>query len=88
MLIHPWDSVEDWRTLVRGNDFGQLFTAGHVDGCRASVARIRIEPVKAKQKYGGNKSDDQRRDIADRLAARNVPGDTAVLRHLPRDGKS
>ncbi|QIX27539.1 FMN-binding negative transcriptional regulator [Nocardioides sp. JQ2195] len=32
MLIHPWDSVEDWRGLVPGNDFGQLVTVGEVDG--------------------------------------------------------
>ncbi|KQY54196.1 FMN-binding negative transcriptional regulator [Nocardioides sp. Root140] len=32
MLIHPWDSVDDWHRLVPGNDFGQLVTAGHVDG--------------------------------------------------------
>ena len=32
MLIHPWDAVEDWRPLLEGQDFGQLVTAGHVDG--------------------------------------------------------
>lgn len=32
MLIHPWDSVTDWRSLLDGHDFGQLVTAGHVDG--------------------------------------------------------
>lgn len=32
MLIHPWDSVDDWRQLVPGNDFGQLVTVGEVDG--------------------------------------------------------
>ena len=32
MLIHPWDSVADWRSLLDGHDFGQLVTAGHVDG--------------------------------------------------------
>jgi transcriptional regulator len=32
MLIHPWDSVADWRSLLEGHDFGQLVTAGHVDG--------------------------------------------------------
>lgn len=32
MLIHPWDSVEEWRDLVPGNDFGQLVTVGEVDG--------------------------------------------------------
>lgn len=32
MLIHPWDSVENWRALVPGNDFGQLITTGEVEG--------------------------------------------------------
>jgi transcriptional regulator len=32
MLIQPWDSVADWRILLEGQDFGQLVTAGHVDG--------------------------------------------------------
>lgn len=32
MLIHPWDSVSDWRPLLAGQEFGQLVTAGHVDG--------------------------------------------------------
>lgn len=32
MLIHPWDSVDDWRRLVPGNDFGQLITVGETDG--------------------------------------------------------
>lgn len=34
MLIHPWDeaSREEWRGFLGGVDFGQLVTAGHVDG--------------------------------------------------------
>lgn len=32
MLIHPWDSVRDWRALLPSNDFGQLITVGQVDG--------------------------------------------------------
>lgn len=201
MLIHPWDAVEDWRALVPDWDFGQLVTAGHVDGWPVIVpthfviegdevllhlarpnpiwaaleadprvvmaltgdyvyvdssmnadagqapdlgvptsyytalqlqgsatvvddpdekamilarqlshfepadstrlppsttiesdrrqlpairgVRIRIEHVRAKQKYGGNKPDDQRRAIAARLRTRNAPGDTLALRHLP-----
>ena len=34
MLIHPWDeaSREEWQGLLAGTDFGQLVTAGHVEG--------------------------------------------------------
>lgn len=45
--------------------------------------RLSIESVRAKQKYGGNKSPDQRKDIAGHLAERDGPGDAAARRHLP-----
>jgi transcriptional regulator len=34
MLIHPWDEAtrDEWRELLARTDFGQLVTAGHVDG--------------------------------------------------------
>ena len=34
MLIHPWDEAtrDEWRRVLAGVDFGQLVTAGHVDG--------------------------------------------------------
>lgn len=34
MLIHPWDEAtrEQWRAFLATADFGQLVTAGHVDG--------------------------------------------------------
>jgi transcriptional regulator len=34
MLIHPWDRAErgEWRSVLAAADFGQLVTAGHVDG--------------------------------------------------------
>ncbi len=34
MLIHPWDAAtrEEWQGFLAGADFGQLVTAGHVDG--------------------------------------------------------
>jgi transcriptional regulator len=34
MLIHPWDEAtrEEWQGYLAGVDFGQLVTAGHVDG--------------------------------------------------------
>lgn len=200
MLIHPWDSVEDWRPMLLGHDFGQLITSGHVDGWpvvvpthfvldgddvllhlarpnpvwkaleaddrvvlaligewayvdasmnadpgvdpslgvptsyysalqllgRAEVIddpaekaallakqlahfepedstrrtpsietesdrrqlpgirglRIRVDRVRAKQKYGGNKSAQQRLEIADRLANRDAPGDRAARARL------
>lgn len=34
MLIHPWDEAtrDEWRSVLDAVDFGQLVTAGHVDG--------------------------------------------------------
>ena len=34
MLIHPWDAAtrEEWAAVLAAHDFGQLVTAGHVDG--------------------------------------------------------
>lgn len=34
MLIHPWDEAtrEEWQAFLMRADFGQLVTAGHVDG--------------------------------------------------------
>lgn len=34
MLIHPWDAAgrDEWSAVLRDHDFGQLVTAGHVDG--------------------------------------------------------
>jgi transcriptional regulator len=34
MLIHPWDEAtrEEWQGVLARADFGQLVTAGHVDG--------------------------------------------------------
>lgn len=34
MLIHPWDEAtrEEWQGFLADADFGQLVTAGHVDG--------------------------------------------------------
>jgi transcriptional regulator len=34
MLIHPWDEAtrEEWLGVLAQTDFGQLITAGHVDG--------------------------------------------------------
>lgn len=46
--------------------------------------RFRIESVRAKQKYGGNKPPDQRRAIAERLDHRAAPGDAAARAHLLR----
>lgn len=205
MLIHPWDSVEDWHALLPTRDFGQLVTAAQVDGWPVIVPthfivegdevllhlarpnpvwkaidkdprvvlaltgdyvyvdasmntdpgedpelgvptsyytalqlhgtatviddpeekagilarqlahfepadstrvmpdisiesdrrvlpgirglRIRIEHVRAKQKYGGNKPEAQRREIAARLARRGGPGDAAAVQHMPRAGE-
>ena len=34
MLIHPWDeaSQDEWHEVLRHHDFGQLISAGRVDG--------------------------------------------------------
>jgi transcriptional regulator len=34
MLVHPWDVAtrDEWREVLRTHAFGQLVTAGHVDG--------------------------------------------------------
>ncbi len=205
MLIHPWDQAtrEEWQGVLAAADFGQLITAGHVDGypvvvpthflydgdatvllhlarpnpvwkaldadphvvlaltgdytyveaewntepgsdptygvptsyytavqllCRAEVVddpaekaeilaaqlghfepadstratptpdnesdrrqlpgirglRLTIESVRAKMKYGGNKSAGHRQEIAERLAVRDGPMDSAARGHLLR----
>ena len=205
MLIHPWDEAtrEEWQRVLATADFGQLITAGHVDGfpvvvpthflydgdstvllhlarpnpvwkaldtdphvvlaltgdytyveaewnaepetdpaygvptsyytavqllCRATVVddpdekaailavqlarfepagstrvrpstavesdrrqlpgiralRLHVEAVRAKMKYGGNKTPEHRTEIADRLAQRDAPGDRAARDHLLR----
>jgi len=205
MLIHPWDEAtrEEWRGVLATADFGQLVTAGHVDGypvvvpthfvydgdatvllhlarpnpvwraldadphvvlaltgdwayveaawnadpgtdpslgvptsyytgvqllCRAEVVddpdekaailatqlahfeppgstrvtpgtdvesdrrklpgirglRLHVESVRAKMKYGGNKTVEHRAGIADRLADRDGPGDRTARAHLLR----
>jgi transcriptional regulator len=48
--------------------------------------RLRIEAVRAKQKYGGNKDLDHRLAIAEHLAERGAPGDAAAREHLLRRG--
>ena len=44
--------------------------------------RLDIDEVRAKFKYGGNKPPELRREIADRLAERDAPGDAAARRRL------
>jgi transcriptional regulator len=46
--------------------------------------RLTIRAVTGKFKYGGNVDDAHRRAIAERLAARNRPGDGAAREHLER----
>jgi transcriptional regulator len=46
--------------------------------------RLQIEGVRAKMKYGGNKSSEQRHEIADHLAERRGPLDAAARSHLLR----
>jgi transcriptional regulator len=51
--------------------------------------RLHLESVRAKQKYGGNKTVAHRQDIADRLANRAGPRDAAareqLIRRTPRE---
>ena len=53
-----------------------------LDGIRGM--RISVREVVGKFKYGGNVDEAHRRAVADRLAARNGPGDEAARRHLTR----
>ena len=46
--------------------------------------RLHVEAVRAKMKYGGNKTPEHRSDIAERLALRDAPGDRAARDHLLR----
>jgi transcriptional regulator len=46
--------------------------------------RRSVREVLAKFKYGGNADDAHRRKVAENLADRDGPGDTAALRHLLR----
>lgn len=51
-----------------------------VSGIRA--IRLHVEEVRAKQKYGGNKTPEHRRQIAAQLADRNAPGDQTARAQL------
>jgi transcriptional regulator len=46
--------------------------------------RLHVESVRAKMKYGGNKTAQHRAEIADRLAQRDGPLDAAARQHLLR----
>ena len=46
--------------------------------------RLHVEGVRAKMKYGGNKTPEHRREIADHLAERDGPMDAAARQHLLR----
>ncbi len=46
--------------------------------------RIAVDDVQAKFKYGGNVDVDHRRQVGDRLAGRDGPGDAAARAHLLR----
>lgn len=47
--------------------------------------RLHIESVRAKAKYGGNKTAAHREEIAEHLADRGGPGDEAARTHVRRD---
>lgn len=44
--------------------------------------RLHVQDVLAKQKYGGNRSPEHRRAIADRLTGRGGPGDAGSVRQM------
>jgi transcriptional regulator len=48
--------------------------------------RLHVEAVRAKLKYGGNKTPERRAEIAEHLAARGGPGDEPARGHLLRRG--
>jgi transcriptional regulator len=68
--VRPGTDVESDRRLLPG-----------IRGLRLHVATVR-----AKMKYGGNKTPEHRAAIADRLAARGAPLDEPVREHLLRRG--
>ncbi len=56
-----------------------------LSGIRGLV--VTVESVRAKQKYGGNKTPEHRAAIADHLAQRGGPGDAEARAHLLRRGR-
>ena len=93
MLIHPWDeaSADEWHDVLALVLSVQADRA-YVEAARSDRrqlpgirgVRIRVEGVRAKQKYGGNKTPEHRRAIAEHLAERDAPGDEAARGHLLR----
>ncbi len=74
--FEPGDSTRATPTANDESDRRQL------PGIRG--LRLHIESVRAKMKYGGNKTVDHRREIADHLAERNGPMDAVARGHLLR----
>jgi transcriptional regulator len=66
-------------------EVGVVDPAEHVDKLgRIRAARITVEQVRAKCKYGGNVDLAHRQAVAEHLAERDGPGDRAALAHLRR----
>jgi transcriptional regulator len=74
--FEPPDSTRATPTATNDSDRRQL------PGIRG--LRLHVQGVRAKMKYGGNKTVEQRRDIADRLADRGGPLDPAAREQLLR----
>ena len=74
--FEPADSTRATPTATNQSDRRQL------PGIRG--LRLHVQGVRAKMKYGGNKTAEQRRDIADRLAHRDGPLDAAARDQLLR----
>ena len=74
--FEPEDSTRATPTPENESDRRQL------PGIRG--LRLTIESVRAKMKYGGNKTADHRHEIAERLAVRDGPMDAAAREHLLR----
>ncbi len=66
-------------------DEGQVDPIEHANSLRAIRGiRITVESVRAKFKYGGNVDAAHRSAVAERLLARDGPGDRAAVRQLRR----
>jgi transcriptional regulator len=81
MLIHPWDEASSTRATPAADDESDRRQLPGIRGLQ-----VRVESVRAKQKYGGNKTPEHRQAIAAHLAERAAPGDEAARAHLLRRG--
>ena len=78
MLVHPWDApaAREPVSVATESDRRQL------PGIRG--IELTVTGVRSNFKYGGNKTPEHRRTIAEHLADRDGPMDEAARAHLLR----